>query len=150
MEHSPLLLQKVNMFIQTQVGTSFNGTWMLVAFWENIDDYVSNLKSFQATAKTFHLCSIFQANTFQAIVVTDGTKSYSVFTYKCEELEWPFTATIGYNVPLMDYENSPFSGNSADSVACSHLNSPWTNIVYNLQPGSVILPTTPMPSSFIG
>ena len=50
----------------------------------------------------------------------------------------------------MDYVNDPYSGNSADSIACTHLLSPWNNIVYDLQPGSVILPTTPEPSNFIG
>lgn len=91
-----------------------------------------------------------QANTFQAIVITDGTDSYSVYTYKCGELTWPGSAIIGFNAPLMDYTNDPFSGNSADSIACTHLISPWNNIVYDLQPGTVILPTTPEPSSFIG
>ena len=93
---------------------------------------------------------LLQANTFQAIVVTDGIKSYSVYTYKCGDLVWPNAATIGYNIPLMDSVNSPLSGDSADSVACTHLYSVWNNIVYDLQPGSIILPTTPMPSDFIG
>ena len=50
----------------------------------------------------------------------------------------------------MDYANDPYSGNGANSIACVHLVSPWNNIVYDLQPGSVILPTTPEPSEFIG
>ena len=100
--------------------------------------------------KVFTLKYPLQGNTFQSVVITDGIKSYSVYTYKCGELTWPNTVTIGYNIPLMDPVNSPLSGTSADSVACRHLYSLWNNIVYDLQPGNTILPTTPMPSNFLG
>lgn len=93
---------------------------------------------------------IFQANTFQAIIITDGRKSYSIYTYKCGDLFWPESAIIGFNAPLMDFINDPHSGNSAHIIACIHFSSLWSNIVYDLQPGSVILPTTPEPSSFTG
>lgn len=40
-EQSPQLLDQVNVFLQTIEGVNFTGTWMLVAFWEDLDIYVS-------------------------------------------------------------------------------------------------------------
>lgn len=73
-----------------------------------------------------------------------------MYTYKCGELFWPESAIIGFNAPLMDFSNDFHSGNSSHLIACTHLNSPWNNIVYDLQPGSVILPITPEPLIFTG
>ena len=76
-----------------------------------------------------------QNNTFQAIVITDGTRSYSVFTYKCGELQWSYNGpTIGYNAGGAYFKNHPNTGSfAAHEIAC--LNSPqsdWYNVVYNL------------------
>lgn len=94
-----------------------------------------------------------QNNTFQAILITNGTKSYSVFTYKCGDLNYPDIAVVGYNVPLGSYENHPLSDTDvdADAIACVHLDSVWNNVMYDLQPdGNFVLANTPEPSEFIG
>lgn len=71
-------------------------------------------------------------NTFQAILITDGTFSYTIFTYKCGLMEWDNGAIIGYNAAGESYANyNP----STSAVALSCLNSPYSNysnIIYLL------------------
>ena len=91
-----------------------------------------------------------QGNTFQAILTTNGTKSYAVFTYKCGELEWPFSAVIGYNAPVGNTYNHYLSSVSseqppADEIACIHTNSQWSNVIIDLETSNIILPVTPPP-----
>lgn len=90
--------------------------------------------------------------TFQAILVTNGLKSYAVFTYRCGYLEWTSPTTIGLNAPLDYYFNHPLTGTmiSADEIACVHVSSEWNNVVINMEQNPVILPMTPQPSSFTG
>lgn len=35
-----------------------------------------------------------QTNTFQAMVLTDGSQSYTIFTYNCTDLEWEKTNSL--------------------------------------------------------
>ena len=65
-------------------------------------------------------------------------------------LKWSQSATIGFNAPITAYYNDPLSGNNAAQIACTHLSSPWNNILYDLQPDNIIKTTTPQPSAFIG
>ena len=91
-------------------------------------------------------------NNFQAILITNGTKSYAVYTYKCGELHWTLPATIGINAPPDNYYNHPLTGTDLppDEIACVHLNSVWNNVIIDMEPNAVILPVTPVPSSFTG
>ena len=75
-----------------------------------------------------------------------------MYTYKCGELEWKDSATIGYNAPPEDYYNHPLTGTDIppDEIACVHLDSVWNNVIIDLEPNPVILPTTPEPSRSIG
>ena len=56
-----------------------------------------------------------QTNTFQAIVITDSLKSYSVFTYRNDSLQWSGLdgfyneAVVGYNMDGV-FKNQPLSG----------------------------------------
>ena len=79
-----------------------------------------------------------QANTYQAIVITDGTQSYAVYTYNCQLMEWSglFThAVVGYNAFGQDFENHPLSG-SADinNIACENQehNTAWSNQIFKI------------------
>ena len=94
----------------------------------------------------------FQGNTFQAILITDGLKSYAVFTYQCGYLYWSSPATIGINAPPEYYYNHPLTGTavSPDEIACVHENSEWNNVIIDMEPNPVVLPVTPEPSTFIG
>ena len=82
-----------------------------------------------------------QNNTFQAIVITNGTKSYAVYTYKCGELQWSNEATIGFNAGGEFYDNHPLSGEPhANSIACVHIgdNTTWNNVIYDLVPDGIV------------
>ena len=69
-------------------------------------------------------------NTFQAILITDGTYSYTIFTYKCGLMEWDNGATIGFNAA-----GNPYANNDPSSRAIACVNTPesdWSNVVYVL------------------
>lgn len=82
----------------------------------------------------FSFCCPLQENTFQAIIVSDGYYSYSIFTYKCGLMKWDNGVNIGYSAGGNTYENyDP----SSREVAC--VNSPesdWNNVVYQLSEDS--------------
>ena len=63
-------------------------------------------------------------------MITDGTHSYTVFTYKCGLLEWGSGATIGFNAPGGFYDNHELSFPGLDCV--NEPASVWSNIVYLL------------------
>ena len=151
------LIETVNNFIHDEYGdVNFNGTWMLLGFWEDVtpsgkSSPVSILMS-PFIPQTMYFPYI-QSSTFQAVLITNSTQSYAVFTYKCGELSWSENATIGFNVPIGPYKNHPLSDAAVDpdTIACVHMDSVWNNVIYNLQPdGNLVLTTTPEPSDFIG
>ena len=84
-----------------------------------------------------HICHSLQKNTFQGLVITDGSRSYTVFTYKCGLLQWSGLdgfyphAVIGYNFrgQLMNHH---LSGSSLVlNVSCTNNSAtPWSNLVY--------------------
>ena len=82
-----------------------------------------------------------QTDTFQGIVITDGSKSYAVFTYKCGLMQWSGNATIGFKADRTYFRNHPLSGSiTSNSIAC--INYPpteWTNVVYDLVPEGIII-----------
>ena len=88
----------------------------------------------RSVPSTTHTCA--QTNTFQALVATDGIRSYAVFTYKCDSLRWSGQnrhAVIGYNLRGR-FINHPLS-NTVQVVNVSCANSPatpWTNLVYSI------------------
>ena len=68
------------------------------------------------------------------MIVTDFSRSFSVFTYYCGDLSYSNGATIGFTTGDGLFANHPASLNgSAQSIAC--LNSPatpWVNVVYKI------------------
>jgi hypothetical protein len=78
----------------------------------------------------------FQTNTYQAVVITNGTESFVVFTYQCGAMTWHGNATIGFNAGGTWFENHPFSGTvNANLIACTNSSQTvWTNLVYKLTP----------------
>lgn len=83
-----------------------------------------------------------QANTYQAIAITDGTlRSYAVFIYECGSVQWggesatgSVFARIGVSINGKIIHSHPLSGNeSVDTIDC--INDPdsrWVNLVYDL------------------
>ena len=89
-----------------------------------------------------------QRNTFQGIVITNGSKTYAVYTYHCNDIEWSDGSVIGFNAGGSYYANHPLSDSiAASDIDCVHRpGSEWNNVVYDLNPnGTVVL--TPPPTS---
>ena len=82
------------------------------------------------------MCVCTQTNSYQAVVITNDTESFAVFTYQCGSVSWHGHATIGYNAGGTLFENHKLSGmNTANSVACLNYSSTvWSNLVYRLTP----------------
>ena len=78
---------------------------------------------------------LFQVNSYQASVVTDGMDTYAIYTYLCGYLEWSGSgvdATVGYNLNGDYYMNHPLSGTGGiKDIACSGENR-WKNVIYKL------------------
>ena len=80
-------------------------------------------------------------NTWQGLVITNGTNSYAVFIYRCGDITWASSPTIGFNAAGSSFANEP---NTGSEIAC--LNSPhsqWYNLVYqiSLPNSTAALPT---------
>lgn len=153
-DDSNIALSEVSDLIRSQyTELQFTATWMLVATWQDVVSPSLTTVGY----KHLELCSAMpylkmQGNTFQAILVTDGAKSFAIFTYRCELLEWSSPATIGINAPTDGYYNHPLTGTviPPDEIACVHVNSEWNNVVIDTEPNPIVLAVTPEPSSFIG
>lgn len=92
-----------------------------------------------------------QTNSFQAILITDGTKSYAVYTYRCGQMEWGDESTIGFNAGGDYYENHPITGHfQSHYVSCLQNISNGnliTNVIYDLVPNTDdLLPGTIPPT----
>lgn len=64
------------------------------------------------------------------ILITDGTYSYSIFTYNCNLMEWDNGVTIGFNGGSSFYENH--NPSSSDVACLNRPDSNWTNVIYLL------------------
>ena len=95
-------------------------------------------------------CHYLQNNTFQGALVTDGTDSYAVFTYRCGDLQWTtYTSQIiigrfyvgigfyGSNFPQVHRILN--SRNVTQEVACANYPNLWNNLVYHLTAGIYIV-----------
>ena len=82
-----------------------------------------------------HVCICIQENTYQAIVITDGKDSYTVFTYMCDLMQWSGLwryPTIGYNAAGALFANHPLTGRKeANEIDCpANSNSEYTSVTY--------------------
>ena len=100
----------------------------------------------------FNNC-LLQVNTFQGVLITNGTKSFSIFTYTCDQLEWSDESTVGYNAAGDYTDTHPLSGTLyANALDCLHTNIDVSinNIVYDLVPGQLNTGITPEPPTSLG
>ena len=72
-------------------------------------------------------------------MITNGTKTYAVFTYHCDDITWASpgnNTVIGFYTGGTSYENHPLSGTpDASDIDCeSYPPSLWNNIVYDVNP----------------
>ena len=106
--------------------------------------YISKLISFQLILPT---------NSYQAILITDGTNSYAVYTYMCGEMEWGSSAVIGFNAAGNYFENHNSSGvPTVSGIACLALPEQVNNLVYDLvpEPKNFQCSSPPEPLSSLG
>ena len=91
--------------------------------------------------------SIFQNNTFQAIIITDhSSKSYAIFTFYCGDLNWARGPTIGYNAASAYYANHPDTGaDDADNIDCINGPNTYYNVWYNISVEGFVTPSPPPP-----
>ena len=66
--------------------------------------------------------------------MTNYSRSFAIFTYKCGDLSYPSHVTIGFGTPDGLFANHPFSsGSNTKSIACSKSSySDWVNVVYEI------------------
>ena len=78
------------------------------------------------------------------MVATDGIRSYAIFTYRCGDMNWANSPTIGFNAAGNHYANHPNTGSSSgQEIACLHSPfSEWYNLVYELSLPNVTNQTT--------
>ena len=85
------------------------------------------------------IMTLVKANTFQAIMITDGSQTFVVYTYKCGDIQWDhlyYTSTIGYNIGGFHYNNYASSGiqkGIAGILGCPKIcpNTTFFNILYS-------------------
>ena len=72
------------------------------------------------------------------MIATDGLASYAIFTYKCGELNWMATTTIGFSITQDFYANHALSrAANVNDIACLNPNSTWSNVVYHVGGGKL-------------
>ena len=70
-------------------------------------------------------------NTFQGILITDGTDSYAVFIYECGGMEWG-GGVIGWQASPSHYASHSRSADSQNSnIGCLYSSS-YSAVVYKL------------------
>ena len=70
-------------------------------------------------------------NTFQGILITDGSDSYAVFIYECGGMEWG-GGMIGWQGNSSNYTSHYLSGSShSNDIGCLYSSS-YSAVVYRL------------------
>ena len=144
-------LDQVSTFLARKRPSDFQGTWMAVIFYDAVRPYpaasntevctaICNLSSSPSpidvnTPNSRHIYFLSpQENSFQVILITDGTYSYTIFTYNCDLMEWDNGATIGFSAGSNFYANHDPS--SSDVACLNRPDSDWSNVVYRLSSDS--------------
>ena len=134
-------LQNINNLISSQVGISFTGTFALRVRWDNVCPY-SNQSCINVsiiTWTTYSENNLYypQTNTFEAVLVTNGTLSYTILTYRCGDLNWASSDTvIGFSASQCFYANNSYSGPNVNDIACANQLMDGSNsVVYQISGG---------------
>ena len=73
-------------------------------------------------------------NTFQGILITNGSSSYAVFIYDCGSMGWG-GGVIGWQEDLLQYNSHYLSGESnSNDVGCLYSNS-YSAVVFKIDDG---------------
>jgi hypothetical protein len=124
-------LAQVNSFIEYKQNISFSGTWMVVIEWKDMHPYPHRFRSLFTSSFRKKLD---KTNTFQAVLITNGTDTFVIYTYKCGDVTWDHlysTTTIGYNLNgiFNNHISSGIPGAIANVLGC-HGVCPFFNILY--------------------
>ena len=131
-------------YIRSREGVQFEASWMLVARWVDVCPFGNNNCTqvsrmlIELVCITYEICDTthVQENSFQAVVVTNGVQSYTVFTYQCGELNWVQlnSSSIGFSAGFTLFANHPLSRQpNVNDIACLNQQCPpWTNVVYQI------------------
>ena len=79
-------------------------------------------------------------------MITNGSKTYAVYTYHCNDVQWSDGSVIGFNAGGSYYANHPLSDSiEARDIDCVHSpESEWNNVVYDVNPnGTITSPPAP-------
>ena len=163
----PAILNHVWSYIYTQTvlqSIQFFPTWILVAHWFNVHPYIKPNEIDPRVSWLYNYVSYFsiihhiytQTNTFQAILATDGTQTYTIFTYNCSDLGWARTPNsfvasdcsfIGayaggsfneYLPETTEYglQIDSRTANITRAASCSSQGTTWNNFLFVLTPQS--------------
>ena len=73
-------------------------------------------------------------NTFQGILITDGSSSYAVFIYECGGMEWG-GGVIGWQQSLSEFNSHSLSGDSnSNDIGCLYSSS-YSAVVFRIYNG---------------
>ena len=79
---------------------------------------------------TYSFVFQYTTNSFQGVIITDGSVSYAVFLYACSYMRWSGNAVIGWQASSSYYRNHPLSGASnAKQIACLNNATSYYNTV---------------------
>ena len=151
---SGYFLQEVNTYLNRKRPSRFQGTWMAVVYYDAVHSYFNTDLEVRILPKE-NLCIdqnfLFNQNTFQAILITDGTYSYTIFTYQCGLLEWDNGATIGVTAATIGFSaaGNPYKNYDLPPLEVACVNTPytnWSNVEYLLSNEN---PEIPVPRMFL-
>ena len=81
-------------------------------------------------------CAFMQSktNTFQGILITNGSSSYAVFVYDCGSMEWG-GGVIGWQEGSSQYNSHYLSGDiNSNDVGCLYSNT-YSAVVFKIDDG---------------
>ena len=74
-------------------------------------------------------------NTFQGILISDGSSSYAVFIYDCSNMEWG-GGVIGWQQSTTQYASHDNSDDrDSNETVCRYQTSSFTTLVYRVDSG---------------
>jgi hypothetical protein len=114
---SKSIFSVVNAVINAEYETDFDGSWLLVATWENMtQSYRREL-----------------TNTFQGMLVTDFNESYFIAVYRCGDMEFSNPGRIGFYFDDIDILLGASHREKPHLYSCvNEPDSAWVNLVVDI------------------
>uniref|UniRef100_A0A1X7ULZ7 NIDO domain-containing protein n=1 Tax=Amphimedon queenslandica TaxID=400682 RepID=A0A1X7ULZ7_AMPQE len=131
----PSIFRQVNSYLSNSTGSSVSAEWILWTEWYEICPSINQS------------CHSNQTNHFQVVLAYQSNATYAVFIYKCGLIRWTkYRAFVGIFNHFNTYDNSGYTSvhplSNTDNVTdidCYDVVSGWTNIVYRLDQGQLVL-----------